>query len=219
MTAVGKTSKGGGTTIGGPTKGFLYVDELVPDLHVDLKYCTTDNFLGEPVDGYEAPRIIATERAARALADVQAELARFDLGLWIFDAYRPQRAVNHFIRWARDETDTSTQRRFYPGRHKQQLFEEGYVARRSSHTRGSTFDLTVAGSRDGVRLDMGTEFDFFGPASWPEWPGATPEQKRNRLLLRGIMGKHGFAPHDYEWWHFTLEDEPFPDTYFDFPIR
>lgn len=201
-----------------PAAGFVYVDEVVTDLYVDLKYCTADNFLGEPVDGYEAPRVIATEPAARALRGVQEELSLFGLGLWIFDAYRPQRAVNHFIRWAWNERDLSMQQRFYPGRHKQQLFDEGYVSKRSSHTRGSTFDLTVASRADATPLDMGTEFDFFGPASWPQWPDATPFQKRNRLLLRGIMGKYGFEPHDYEWWHFTLAGEPFPDTYFDFPV-
>lgn len=204
---------------GEPVDGFVYADELIPDLYVDLKYCTADNFLGEPVDGYEAPRVIATELAAHALRAVQKELALFGLGLWIFDAYRPQRAVNHFIRWARDDTDLRTREAFYPGRTKQQLFDEGYVSRHSSHTRGSTFDLTVADRSKDAPLDMGTAFDYFGPASWPQWPDATSRQKQNRLLLRGIMGKHGFQPHDYEWWHFTLTDEPFPDTYFDFPVR
>jgi D-alanyl-D-alanine dipeptidase len=197
---------------------FVYVDELVAGLHADLKYCAADNFLGQPVDGYQAPRVIATEPAAHALRRVQEELALFDLGLRVFDAYRPQRAVNHFIRWAQDESDRSTQREFYPGRRKQQLFDEGYVSRRSSHTRGSTFDLTVEHRPGGTPLDMGTAFDFFGPESWPQWPDASPMQKSNRLLLRGIMGKHGFEPHDYEWWHFTLSNEPFPDTYFDFPV-
>ncbi len=199
-------------------RGFVYVDELVPDLYVDLKYCTPDNFVGEPVDGYEAARVIATEPAALALRQVQAELALFGLGLWIFDAYRPQRAVNHFIRWSRDDRDLSTQQAFYPGRRKQQLFDEGYISTKSSHTRGSTFDLTVAKRSDDAPLDMGTAFDYFGPESWPQWPDAGQLQKNNRLLLRGVMGKHGFQPHDYEWWHFTLADEPFPDTYFDFPV-
>lgn len=198
--------------------GFVYVDEIVPGLFVDLKYCSRDNFLGEPVDGYVSPRVIATEPAARALRGVQEELNRFGLGLHVFDAYRPQRAVEHFIRWAKDESDTGTRQAFYPGRRKQQLFDEGYISRKSSHTRGSTFDLTAAVLDDGTPLDMGTAFDFFGPESWPEWRGASQAQKANRLLLRGIMGKHGFDPHDYEWWHFTLADEPFPDTYFDFPV-
>jgi len=198
--------------------GFVYVDDLVPELSVDLKYCTADNFVGEPVAGYHAARVVATEPAGRALAGAQQELGLFGLGLHIFDAYRPQRAVDHFIRWARDEDDRSTRDAYYPGRRKQQLFDEGYVARRSSHSRGSTFDLTVITRADGQALDMGTAFDFFGPQSWPQWPGATQSQKNNRLLLRGIMGKHGFAPHDYEWWHFTLIDEPFPDAYFDFPV-
>jgi len=198
--------------------GFVYVDEAVPRLFADLKYCTADNFLGEPVDGYRAPRVIATAAAARALYRVQQEVMLFGLGLHVFDAYRPQGAVEHFIRWAQDDSDTSTREAFYPGRRKQQLFDEGYISRKSSHTRGSTFDLTIASLDDDSPLDMGTAFDFFGPESWPQWPDATPAQKANRLLLRGIMGKHGFEPHDYEWWHFTLADEPFPDTYFDFPV-
>lgn len=198
--------------------GFVYVDAVVPGLIVDLKYCTADNFLGEPVDGYQAPRVIASEPATRALEGVQDELSAFGLTLWIFDAYRPQRAVDHFIRWAADDTDLATQPRFYPDRRKDQLFDEGYLSRRSSHTRGSTFDLTVATRADRTPLDMGTAFDFFGPQSWPDWTGATRAQKNNRLLLRGIMGKHGFQPLEYEWWHFTLADEPFPDTYFDFPV-
>lgn len=198
--------------------GFVYVDEIVPGLFVDLKYCTSDNFLGEPVDGYQAPRVIATAPAARALSAVHEELTLFGLGLHIFDAYRPQQAVEHFIRWAQDDSEARTQQAFYPERHKQQLFDEGYISKRSSHTRGSTFDLTVATLEDDTPLDMGTAFDFFGPASWPQWPDATQAQKANRLLLRGIMGKHGFEPHDYEWWHFTLTAEPFPDTYFDFPV-
>lgn len=199
-------------------EGFVYVDALVADLSVDLKYCTKANFLGEPVDGYDVSRVIATAPAAYALAAVQRELGLFGLGLRIFDAYRPQRAVNHFIRWAGDEAEHSTQDMYYPGRRKQQLFDEGYVSKHSSHSRGSTFDLTIVTGGDGEPLDMGTAFDFFGPESWPQWPDATQPQKNNRLLLRGIMGKHGFAPHDYEWWHFTLIDEPFPDTYFDFPV-
>lgn len=199
--------------------GFAYADEIVPGLGVDLKYCGSHNFVGEPVDGYKAPRVIATRVAAEALGAVQAELSLFGLGLRVYDAYRPQRAVNHFIRWARDEQDLSTQLEFYPGRRKQQLFDEGYIARRSSHTRGSTFDLTIIALDNDNALEMGTEFDFFGPESWPQWGGATQAQRNNRMLLRGVMGKHGFAPQDWEWWHFTLIDEPFPDTYFDFPVR
>lgn len=202
----------------GLAPGFVYVEELVDGLVADLRYCGADNFLGRPVDGYQAPRVVASEPAALALRAVRDELALFDLGLRIFDAYRPQRAVDHFIRWAQDPADTAMQEAFYPGRDKPALFDDGYLARRSSHSRGSTFDLTVMRLDRDTVLDMGTMFDFFGPESWPQWPGATPEQKANRLLLRGIMGKHGFAPHDYEWWHFTLIDEPWPDTYFDFPV-
>jgi len=202
----------------GLPEGFVYVDELIPDLTVDLKYCSADNFVGEPVDGYHRRRVIASVPAARALVAVRDELSLFGLGLRIFDAYRPQRAVDHFIRWAANEGDTRTRDDFYPGRRKQQLFDEGYIARRSSHSRGSTFDLTLEARPECQPLDMGTAFDFFGPESWPQWADASRAQKHNRMLLRGVMGKHGFEPHDYEWWHFTLAAEPWPETYFDFPV-
>lgn len=196
---------------------FVYADEFIPDIVLDLKYCTNKNFVGEIIEGYGNLRLILTEPATRVLLKVQQELRLFDLKLKVFDAYRPQRAVNHFIRWAKDESDYSTQKNFFPGLNKQQLFEENYLAKQSSHSRGSTLDLTLV-TEDDKELDMGTEFDFFGPESWPQWPDASSAQKQNRLMLRGIMGKYGFIPHDYEWWHFTLKDEPYPDTYFDFEI-
>lgn len=199
--------------------GFVYVDQLVPDVVVDLRYFGSHNFVGGRVDGYEAPRAILTRRAAEALAAVEAELLPFDFGLKIFDAYRPQRAVDHFVRWARDLHDTSTKAEFYPHVAKTDLFREEYIAARSGHTRGSTVDLTIVRKADGAELDMGSPFDYFGPESWPAYDGLTAEQRAHRLLLRTLMTKHGFRPYEREWWHFTLKDEPFPETYFDFPVR
>lgn len=202
--------------------GFVYLDEVIPDIRVDLRYSGSHNFVGEPIDGYLAPRAILSREAAAALAQVQAELRPFGLGLLVFDAYRPQRAVNHFVRWAQDLRDTRMKAEFYPGVAKKDLFREDYIAARSSHSRGSTVDLTLvalnAPPGDGG-LDMGTGFDFFGPESWPEYAGITPAQRAHRLLLRTLMLEHGFRPYPKEWWHFTLADEPFQDTWFDFPVQ
>jgi D-alanyl-D-alanine dipeptidase len=203
-------------------EGFVYADEAIPDLIVDLRYSGPDNFVGEPIDGYEAPRVILTAPAAAALAEVQKTVSAFGLRLQIFDAYRPERAVRQFLRWAELPSDPETKRAYYPDIEKKNLFEEGYVATRSSHSRGSTVDLTlVMTDAEGRQheLDMGTRFDFFGPESWPAFERLTGEQRSNRLLLRLAMERHGFVPFDKEWWHFTLGNEPFPETYFDFPVR
>lgn len=203
-------------------QGFVHADEIVPGLVTDLRYAGSDNFVGAPVDGYEAARVVLTAQAAEALKAVQADLKPFGLGLKIFDAYRPTQAVAHFVRWASLPDDPASKHTYYPDIDKARLFEEGYVATRSSHSRGSTVDLTlVILARDGtpIDLDMGTRFDFFGPESWPDYTDLTGEQRSNRLLLKLVMERHGFTPFDKEWWHFTLKDEPFPDTYFDFPVR
>ena len=203
-------------------KGFVHADEMVPGLLLDLRYACAENFVGQRVDGYEAARVVLTAQAAEALRQVQADLKPFGLGLKIFDAYRPTRAVAHFVRWSSMPDDPHAKHVYYPDIDKRKLFEEGYVATRSSHSRGSTVDLTlVAIGKDGARaeLDMGTAFDFFGPESWPDYTDLTGEQRSNRLLLKLVMERHGFKPFDKEWWHFTLQDEPFPDTYFDFPVR
>ena len=202
--------------------GFVDLSEFVPGAVIELRYYSNDNFVGERVDGYEAPRCICTREVAEALRRVQAELERFGLGIKVFDAYRPQRAVDHFVRWARDLEDTRMKSRYYPDVDKRNLFSRGYIAERSSHTRGSAVDLTIV-ARDvhGVvrELDMGSGFDFFGPASWPESPAMTPAQRAHRMLLREVMSRNGFEPYDKEWWHFMLRDEPFPKTYFDFPVH
>jgi D-alanyl-D-alanine dipeptidase len=203
-------------------EGFVYIDASIPDIRLELRYCSTDNFTGERIDGYLAPRGILTRRAAEALASVQQELRPFGLGLKILDAYRPQQAVDHFVRWAQDLTDTRTKARYYPGVEKHNLFREGYIAVRSSHSRGSTVDLTLVSLNAPPAdpgLDMGSGFDFFGKESWPHYSGITPAQRAHRLLLRTLMLKHGFMPYPKEWWHFTLQDEPYPGTWFDFPVE
>jgi D-alanyl-D-alanine dipeptidase len=205
-----------------PPEGFVDLAEAVPGLEVEARYAGSDNFVGAPIEGYRAPRALATRAAAEALGRVQAELRRFGLGLRVYDAYRPERAVAHFMRWAADPGASATRPRFYPDVPKQRLVAEGYIARRSSHSRGSSVDLTLValgpdgGSRE---LDMGTPWDFFGPESWPDSPRVPAQARANRLLLREVMLRHGFAPYAKEWWHFTLRDEPHPDESFDFPVE
>jgi len=203
-------------------EGFVYVDRLIPNIVFDLPYYTGDNFVGERIDGYLKPRCILTQAAADALLHVQEELKPFGLGLKIFDAYRPQQAVDHFVRWANDLEDTRTKTRFYPGIEKNTLIRDGYIASRSSHSRGSTVDLTIVSLQPATRgqeLDMGTDFDFFGPPSSPFFPGLSTSQRAHRMLLHTLMKKHGFEPYAEEWWHFTLRNEPFPGTYFNFPVQ
>ncbi|MEM8489283.1 MAG: M15 family metallopeptidase [Pseudomonadota bacterium] len=201
--------------------GFVDIERAVPGVTVEARYFTTENFIGERIDGYHAPRIFLTKEAADALAQVQARLSAFGMGLKVFDAYRPQRAVNHFMRWAEDPEDTLKKSSYYPRVEKRNLIPEGYIASRSGHSRGSTVDLTIVSGdgSDAVELDMGTPFDFFGPESHGVSASATPQQRANRLLLRSLMEEQGFRPLNEEWWHFTLNDEPYPDTYFDFLVE
>lgn len=204
-----------------PPDGFVEIREAVPGVQVELRYLAQDNFVGEPIDGYEADRCYLTAEAARALGRVQHELAHVGLALKVFDAYRPQRAVDHFVRWAEDPDDSKMKSEYYPGVDKEHLFRDGYIAARSGHSRGSTVDVTIVSTDAGesIELDMGTGWDYFGPRSWPLSVEVTPQQRANRLLLQALMVKHGFRPLAEEWWHFTLENEPFPDTYFDFTVR
>lgn len=204
-----------------PPEGFVEIRDAVPGIQVELRYLTGDNFVGEPIDGYEAERCYITEEAARALARVQHEFSHVGLSLKVFDAYRPQRAVDHFVRWAGDLDDTVMKSRYYPDVEKAHLFRDGYIAARSGHSRGSTVDLTIVSMDSGQPepLDMGTPWDFFGPRSWPLSREVTPQQRANRMLLQSLMIKHGFRPLAEEWWHFTLEEEPYPQTYFDFVVR
>ncbi|MEM1155337.1 MAG: M15 family metallopeptidase [Pseudomonadota bacterium] len=200
--------------------GFVFLDEFVPGIVLDIRYFSNDNFVGKPIVGYDSPRAVSTTQAALALIQVQEDLAQFDLGLKVFDAYRPQRAVDEFVQWAEDLEDVQTKAAYYPDVQKSQLIPEGYIAARSSHSRGSTVDLTLISTRDGENtpLDMGSPFDYFGPESWPDYPDLSAEQRANRMLLQSVMKRHGFASYAQEWWHFTLQAEPFPQRYFDFPI-
>ncbi|MDN3666396.1 M15 family metallopeptidase [Algibacter miyuki] len=199
--------------------GFVYVTDVIPTLHVELRYHTDNNFVAKPVDGYRSNRLILTKQAAEALKLVQDELESQNLCLKVYDGYRPQQAVNHFIRWARDLNDTVNKTDFYPKIKKRSLFKAGYIATRSGHSRGSTIDLTIIDGNTGEILDMGSPYDFFGEASWVSYPNISEEQKRNRQLLQNVMLKNGFRNYFKEWWHFTLRWEPFPKTFFDFPVE
>jgi D-alanyl-D-alanine dipeptidase len=201
-------------------QGFVYLDEMTQTSPTQLRYFSSNNFLGRPVHGYDVNRVIMTRPAALALANVQSELNSFGLGVLIFDAYRPQQAVNDFVQWAADTDDIKTKPQYYPNIEKRDLFKEGYIAEKSGHSRGSTIDLTIVElGKDSKPLDMGSNFDYFGPQSWPNYADISSQQKANRLLLRAIMMKHGFIPYEKEWWHFTLQDEPYPDKYFDFLVQ
>ena len=203
-------------------RGFVYVEDVVPGVQVDVRYYSSYNFVGARVDGYLQPRCVLTREAAEALKGVQEELSKFGLGLKIFDGYRPQRAVNHFVRWAKDRQDTRMKKEFYPEVDKANLFSEGYIAEKSGHSRGSTVDLTIISlgeQNPGADLDMGTGFDLLGPQSWGESMQVGAVQRAHRMLLRMLMERHGFKHYSKEWWHFTLRQEPYPDTFFDFPIR
>ena len=201
------------------SSGFVSVSDVIPDALLDVRYYTTYNFVGERIDGYEQPVVLMTKEAAAALALVNRDMRAQGLRLVIYDAYRPQRAVDHFVRWAEDVSDTRMKAIFYPEVDKADLFERGFIAKRSGHSRGSTVDLTLLDEKSGMLLDMGGPFDFFGELSHPDFAGVTTEQHANRMLLRDAMVTHGFRPLSTEWWHFTLVNEPYPDTYFDFPVR
>jgi len=205
----------------GQTRPAPFVDAstVVPGLILDMRYAGPHNFVGRPIDGYERPHCLVSQPAAAALAEVARDLAARGLVLKVFDCYRPARAVANFVRWARDLNDLAGKAEFYPTVDKLTLFRDGYISPRSGHSRGSTLDLTLARADDGRELDMGTPFDFFSPQSWPADRGISAEARANRALLAGAMRRRGFRPYEKEWWHFTLRHEPFPDTYFDFPVR
>ena len=199
--------------------GFVSLAEAVPDAILEIRYYSTYNFVGERVDGYEQPCAILSKEAAKALKSASDECVKRGYRLKIYDAYRPQRAVAHFVRWAADVADTRMKAFFYPNLDKSVLFAQGYIAERSGHSRGSTVDLTLFDTRTGKEVDMGGTFDWFGKESHPSYRGITEKQFANRMLLREIMVANGFKPIEEEWWHFTLKDEPYPDTYFDFVVR
>jgi zinc D-Ala-D-Ala dipeptidase len=196
---------------------FVDAATIVPGLIVDMRYAGAHNFVGRPIDGYEAPRCLLTHAAATALSAVAGDVAPRGLVLKVYDCYRPTRAVADFVRWARNLKDQKMKAEFYPNVDKRTLFY-GYIAVRSGHSRGSTMDLTLAHS-DGTELDMGTHFDFFSPKSWTADRSVGAEAHANRMLLAGAMGRHGFRGYFREWWHFTLRGEPFPHSYFNFPVK
>ena len=198
---------------------FVSLTEAVPDAILEIRYFSTYNFVGERIDGYLAPTALMTREAADSLRAVSDDVIKLGYRLKIYDAYRPQCAVDHFVRWASDFTDTTMRQYFYPDVDKTLLFEEGYIAEKSGHTRGSTVDLTLFDMSTEKEVDMGGTFDWFGEESHPSYQDITAEQYANRMILREAMLRHGFKPLEEEWWHFTLKDEPYPDTYFKFPVR
>ncbi len=200
-------------------KGFVYVKDVIPDLDVELRYYGTNNFVGKRIDGYNSNRLVLTEAAALALKKVQEELQDKNYCLKVYDGYRPQTAVNNFVVWAKDTSDTINKKIFYPRVLKRQLFASGYIASKSGHSKGSTVDLTITDGNTGKPLDMGSPYDFFGPESWVKYPGLSKQQQANRQLLQNVMAKHGFRGYSKEWWHFTLKEEPFSNTYYNFPIE
>ncbi len=201
------------------SSGFVKLSEVVPDAILEIRYYSTYNFVGERIDGYENPVAYLTKEAAAALKEVSDELVKKGYRLKIYDAYRPQTAVNHFSRWAKAVKDTKMKEYFYPELDKSVLFKQGYIDYKSGHSRGSTLDLTLFDMKTEQEVDMGGTFDYFGKKSHPDYKGITPKQFENRMILRDAMTSHGFKPLSTEWWHFTLKNEPYPDTYFDFPVK
>lgn len=197
---------------------FVLLSDVVPDAILEIRYYSTYNFIGDRIDGYKQPVALLTKEAADALKAVSDDLVELGYRLKIYDAYRPQKAVDHFVRWSKDIDDTRMKQYFYPELDKSVLFEKGYIMEKSGHSRGSTVDLTLFDMNLEKEVDMGGTFDYFGELSHPDYTNITSEQYNNRMLLREYMLKHGFKPLDEEWWHFTLENEPYPDTYFTFDV-
>ena len=198
---------------------FVILSEEIPDVILEIRYYSTYNFVGDRINGYEQPIALITKEAADALKKVSDELIEKGYRLKIYDAYRPQKAVTHFVNWGKDLSDTKMKKYFYPELEKSVLFEQEYIAEHSGHSRGSTVDLTLFDMTTEKEVDMGGTFDYFGELSHPDYKNITTEQYANRMLLRETMMKHGFKPLAEEWWHFTLADEPFPDVYFTFPVN
>lgn len=201
------------------SSGFVSVSDADPDVILEIRYFSTYNFIGERIDGYISPIALLTKEAAGALRRASSDFKKMGYRIRVFDAYRPQRAVDHFVRWARDLEDVRMKEIFYPDVDKENLFREGYIARHSGHSRGSTVDITLFDMVRGADADMGSCFDYFGDISHSDYEDISKEQLDNRKLLREVMIQNGFIPLKEEWWHFTLKDEPYPETYFDFPVE
>ena len=198
--------------------GFVLLSDYIPGIIQEIRYFSTYNFVGDRIDGYEEPCALLTIEAARALKAVSNEMMVKGFRLKIFDAYRPASAVRHFVLWGIEDQDLRMKQYFYPELAKTELFSNGYIAKQSSHSRGSTVDLTLLDMRTGKEIDMGSPFDLFSDISHPDSREVTDEQYANRMFLQDVMVRNGFKPISCEWWHFTLEDEPYPDTYFEFPV-
>ena len=198
--------------------GFVVLADVVPSVIQEIRYYSTYNFIGDRIDGYEEPCALITKEAARALKAVSGEANAQGFRLKVFDAYRPACAVRHFVLWGIEDLDLRMKPFFYPGLEKHEFFSRGYIAKRAGHSRGSTIDLTLFDMKTGREVDMGSPFDMFSEISHPGSRAVTEEQYENRMFLQKIMVRGGFQPLDCEWWHFTLEDEPYPDTYFEFPV-
>ena len=198
--------------------GFVVLADYVPHIVQEIRYYSTYNFIGERIDGYEEPCALLTQEAARALKAVSGELIVQGYRLKVYDAYRPACAVKQFVLWGIEDQDIRMKPYFYPELEKQELFRKGYIAKQSSHSRGSAVDLTLLDMKTGKELDMGSPFDLFSEQSHPDYKGITDEQYENRMLLQSVMVRNGFQPIDCEWWHFSLQNEPYPDTYFNFPV-
>ncbi|WP_379148577.1 M15 family metallopeptidase [Paenibacillus sp. sgz500992] len=199
--------------------GFVYLDEIIPTAQYEIRYYSDNNFTGTRVDGYKAPLAIFSKTAAAALKKVSDDLERKGYILRIYDAYRPQKAVNHFVRWSQDAGDIKMKLQYYPKLDKQNLFKLGFIAKKSGHSRGSTIDLSLADKKTGALVDMGSPYDFFGEISYYNTSLVSAKQHANRKLLKDAMAKHGFKPYSKEWWHFTLIKEPFPKQYFTFNVE
>ncbi|MBR3049863.1 MAG: M15 family metallopeptidase [Selenomonadaceae bacterium] len=199
--------------------GFVVLGEFIPDIIQEIRYYSTYNFVGDRIDGYEMPCALMTREAAEALKKVSDDVMKMGYRLKVYDAYRPQMAVDHFVRWAKDTSDKRMKKYFYPEIGKERLFPEDYIMEKSGHSRGSTIDLTLFDMKTGKEVDMGGTFDYFGELSHPDYKKITKQQYKNRMILRDVMVKHGFKPLYSEWWHFTLANEPYPDTYFTFPVK
>ncbi len=197
---------------------FVLLSDAVPGIIQEIRYHSTFNFIGDRIDGYEEPCALLTKEAARALKAVSNEMMVQGYRLKIFDSYRPACAVRHFVLWGIEDQDIRMKPYFYPELEKQELFSKGYIAKLSSHSRGSTVDLTLLDMKTGKEVDMGSPFDLFSELSHPDCREVTDGQYENRMMLQKVMIRNGFRPLDCEWWHFTLENEPYPDTYFEFPL-
>ena len=198
---------------------FVIINDIIPDIITELRYYSSFNFVGEHIDGYEEPVALLTKEAAEKLKKASDKLDSMEYRIKIWDSYRPQRAVDHFMRWGKNESDAKMKKYFYPGLTKKEVFEKGYVSTRSGHSRGSTLDITLIYKENGTDVDFGSCFDYFGDKAHYNYTEISPEQKKNRELLKKIMEENDFIALPEEWWHFTLKNEPYPNTYFNFPVN